>query len=280
MARRWYKDKKCDKNLRLMKLVGKQYKSITNQSKAIQHHNTFLDKLKSKEFTDPKTFWKMFKPRKDNGLCAICIDDLFDHFSKLNSSPITSMNEIVPDSEQVEHPFISREIEDDILNSPITDEEIIISIKTLKNGKACGIDNITNEMIKCFSVKNVFVVINLFNMAFQTGAVPQDWLIGIIKPILKNKGNRNDPDNYRGITLLSCIGKLFTSIINNRLTIFLDSNEIISEAQAGVRKGYSTIDHIYTLKCIVDAFLCQGRLLFCTFVDYNKALDSINRAYL
>ena len=114
----------------------------------------------------------------------------------MNSSPITSVNEIVPDSEQVEHPFISGEIEDDILNSPITDEEIIISIKTLKNGKACGIDNITNEMIKCFSVKNVFVLINLFNMVFQTGAVPQNWLIGIIKPILQNKGNRNDPDNY------------------------------------------------------------------------------------
>ena len=73
MARRRYKDKECDTNLRLMKLAGKQYKSIINKSKAI-HHNTFLDELKSKEFTDPKTFWKMLnKPRKDNGLCAICI---------------------------------------------------------------------------------------------------------------------------------------------------------------------------------------------------------------
>ena len=280
MARRRYKANKCDTNLRLMQLAGKQYKSIINKSMAI-HHNTFLDKLKSKAFTDPKTFWKMLnKPRKDNGPCAICIDDFFDHFSKLNSSLTTSVNDIVPDSEQVQHPSISGEIEDDILNSPITDEEIIISIKTLKNGKACGIDNITNEMIKCFSVKNVVFLRNLFNMVFQTGTVPQDWLIGIIKPIYKNKGNRNDPDNYRGITLLSCICKLFTSIINNRLTIFFDSNEIISEAQAGFRKGYSTIDHIYTLKCIVDAFLCQGRLLFCTFVDYNKAFDSINRAYL
>ena len=44
--------------------------------------------------------------------------------------------------------------------------------------------------------------------------------------------------NYRGITLLSCLGKLFTSVINERLTVFIDSNQIISETQAGFRKGY------------------------------------------
>ena len=52
------------------------------------------------------------------------------------------------------------------------------------------------------------------------------------------------------------------------------------EAQAGFRKGYSTTDHLFTLKCIVELFLCQGRRLFCTFVDYSKAFDSINRAIL
>ena len=101
-----------------------------------------------------------------------------------------------------------------------------------------------------------------------------------IQPIYKNKGDINDPDNYRGITLLSCLGKLFTSVINERLTVFIDTNQIMSEAQAGFRKGYSTTDQIFTLKCIVELFLCQGRRLFCTFVDYSKAFDSINRATL
>ena len=53
-----------------------------------------------------------------------------------------------------------------------------------------------------------------------------------------------------------------------------------SEAQAGFIKGYSTTDQIVTLKCIVQLCLCQGRILFCTFVDYSKAFDSINRATL
>ena len=52
-------------------------------------------------------------------------------------------------------------------------------------------------------------ITQLFNMALNTGIVPTDWCIGLICSIYKNKGQRNDPDNYRGITLLSCISKLF-----------------------------------------------------------------------
>ena len=71
-----------------------------------------------------------------------------------------------------------------------------------------------------------------------------------------------------------------TSVINERLTVFIDSNQIMSEAQAGFRKGYSTTDQIFTLKCIVELCVCQGRRLFCTSVAYSKAFDSINRATL
>ena len=119
-----------------------------------------------------------------------------------------------------------------------------------------------------------------FNVVLLSGHIPNEWATGVIKPIYKNKGDINDPDNCRGITLLICLGKLFTSVINERLTVFIDSNQIMSEAQAGFRKGYSTTDQLFTLKCIVELFLCQGRRLFCTFVDYSKAFDSINRATL
>ena len=135
-------------------------------------------------------------------------------------------------------------------------------------------------MIRVFSEDHLHMLTQVFNVVLLSGHIPHVWLIGIIKPIYKNKGDINDPDNYRGITLLSCLGKLFTSIINERLTVFINSTQIMSEAQAGFRKGYSTTDQIFTLKCIVELFLCQGRRLVCTFVDYSKAFDSINRAML
>ena len=167
-----------------------------------------------------------------------------------------------------------------MLNSPISEDEVKKAVKRLKNGKACGEDKILNEMIKAFSESHMSVLTKIFNIVLLSGHMPHEWVIGIIKPIYKSKGDINDPDNYRGITLLSCFGKLFTSILNDRLTTYINLNEMMSEAQAGFRKGYSTTDQIFTLKCIIELFLCQGRRLFCTFVDYSKAFDSINRATL
>lgn len=76
---------------------------------------------------------------------------------------------------------------------------------------------------------------NLFNIILETGHVPDDWCIGIIQPIYKNKGSKENPDNYRGISLLSCFGKLFTAVINCRLTKFLENRGMLGEEQAGFK---------------------------------------------
>ena len=65
------------------------------------------------------------------------------------------------------------------------------------------------------------IYIKLFNIVFDSGIIPESWTCGVIKPIYKKKGSPEDPSNYRPITLLSCIGKLFTAIINNRLNYLL-----------------------------------------------------------
>ena len=72
-------------------------------------------------------------------------------------------------------------------------------------------------------------------------------LIGKIIPLYKGKGDIKKAGNYRGITLLSCLGKLFTSMLNRRLTKFLEQNNVLHENQAGFRKGYGTVDHILYL---------------------------------
>jgi hypothetical protein len=66
--------------------------------------------------------------------------------------------------------------------------------------------------------------------------VPDEWLIGIVKPIYKNKGDPISPENYRPITLLSCLSKLFTSILNNRLEAYATEVNLINENQTGFRK--------------------------------------------
>ena len=76
-----------------------------------------------------------------------------------------------------------------------------------------------------------------------------------ISPIYKGKGEVNDPDNYRGITVLSCFGKLFTSVINDRIHSFLETSDILGNEQSGFRKGHSTMDHVFALHCLTDEYL-------------------------
>ena len=119
--------------------------------------------------------------------------------------------------------------------------------------------------------------VKLFNKVLDTGDIPDDWLVGVIVPIYKNVGEVSDVNNYRGITLLSCLGKLFTTLLNVRLTEFCEENQIIKEIQAGFRQGYSTVDHVFVIKSLIDLFLHRRKKLFCLYIDYRKAFDLVWR---
>ena len=166
------------------------------------------------------------------------------------------------------------------LNSEFTVSELKKMIKKLKNGKACGIDNLSNEFFKNCPESVILIIVELFNIVFNTGIVPDDWCVGFIQPLFKNKGSKNDPDNYRGITLLSCLGKLFTSCLHHRATVFAEKNETIGEEQAGFREGYDTVGHAFLLHSIIELYKNLNKRLYCAFIDYKKAFDLVDRSSL
>ena len=101
--------------------------------------------------------------------------------------------------------------------------------------------------------------------------IPEICTLGMIKPIYKNKGSTLDPANYRPITLLSCLGKVFTAALNNRIQHFIDEHEIINNCQTGFQKANSTIDHIFTQHGLIE-LVCKGkRKLVCAFIDLKQA---------
>ena len=108
----------------------------------------------------------------------------------------------------------------------------------------------------------------------------EQWTKGVVIPIYKNKGDKASPRNYRPITLLSCLSKVFTTIINNRLTTFLESNNKLSETQSGFRSGYSTADNILVLYFLIDYLKSKGKTVYCTFIDYSNAFDNLWRVGL
>ena len=103
--------------------------------------------------------------------------------------------------------------------------------------------------------------------------------MGLISPIYK-KGDKNNVDNYRGITLLSCVGKLFTSILNNRINKWAEENKILDDFQFGFREQKSTVDAMFLLQNIIDISLKNKNALYASFIDLKKAFDSANHQAL
>ena len=120
----------------------------------------------------------------------------------------------------------------------------------------------------------------LFNTILSTGIYPDEWCKAIIITIHK-AGDINDCSNYRGISLLSNVGKLFCKIVNSRLTKWAEENDLMYEEQAGFTKGKSTIDQVFILQTIIQKYLDKkkGRC-YNVFIDFSKAFDSIPHSHL
>ena len=170
------------------------------------------------------------------------------------------------------------------IDYPITDEEFEAAINKLKANKSPGIDNILNEVIRIGKEAIKGHLVNLFNRILDTGKYPALWSFGLIIPIHK-KDDRSKVENYRGITLLSAQGKIFTSILNNRLHEYVVQKGILKAEQCGFRKMHGTVDSIFTLKTLIDKYVKSKpqkhrNLLFPCFVDFRKAFDCIPRQKL
>jgi hypothetical protein len=100
----------------------------------------------------------------------------------------------------------------EMFNGIITEKEVLDAIKGWKNNKAPRSDKLINDFFKNSPPFLVYIYTKLFNVVLDTGIIPETWTTGIIIPVYKNKGCPTDPDNFRAITLISCLGKLFISI--------------------------------------------------------------------
>ena len=155
------------------------------------------------------------------------------------------------------------------LDCPISEEEVTESIRKLKQGRASGLDNVLAEMLKSAGALLTPFLTECFNEIFKSGSYPDTWTRAVIVPIHK-KGDTGAADNCRGISLLSLLGKCYTTILNKRLYEWLEDNNKIAETQAGFRKGYTTTD--------TQKYLSRpGGKLYVAFIDLRKAFDSVRR---
>lgn len=156
-------------------------------------------------------------------------------------------------------------------------EELQEAIRKLKYGKAPGCDRITSEMVKNMGRKGVELLLKIYNRVWRDVTLPNDWRKALIMPIYK-KGDRRDCSNYRGITLLSTVMKIFEGIIDRRIRTALA--DTLDDAQSGFRSGRSTQDHVFSIKQIAQKALQERKKVFLAFLDLEKAFDKVQTEIL
>lgn len=156
----------------------------------------------------------------------------------------------------------------------ITLNEIRGALRDMKNNKAVGDDSVAVESLKAGGTTLLNALRKLFDGCLQTGTTPSQWDRAIII-ILHKKGDITNLQNYRPISLLSHIYKLFMRIICKRLTNKFDLYQ--PREQAGFRAGFGTNDHLQVVKSLIEKCIEYNKPLCIIFVDYEKAFDTVDQ---
>ena len=167
----------------------------------------------------------------------------------------------------------------DPMEAPISPQEINSVLRKLSTGKAMGLDNVSNEMLKVAGNTCLPFLTSLFNKIYTTSSFPTPWKKAYITTLYK-KGAKNDPANYRPISITSCFGKVFTSVLNVRLMSFMVDKNIAHPFQGAFTKGKRGTDHILVANTLIDQARHMGHPLYAAFIDLQKAYDSVCRPLL
>jgi len=273
-ALRIFNSSKTDINREHLCTCKRIYKDLIRKKKACCYRKKMIE-IENLRKHKPRDFWRFFKSKNRVIKNKISLEEFTKFFENLSSN-ISDVCNIEAEDFCLNNDFNLENSSFPELDLPISVEEVRNAIKHLKRNKSSGSDCMLNEyFLECSDILSAHLC-DVFNGIFVSGFFPDKWTEGVIIPLHK-KGSVNDVNNYRGITLVSCFSKLFTTILNKRIETFCNENTIISDAQFGFRKGYSTVDAIFILMSIVQNYLNENKRLYVIYVDMLKCFDSIYR---
>ena len=270
------------------------------RQKERRYNKNYIEHIETICFDNPRKFWQQIKSMGSKKSSV--------PMSVYNNGSLTSDNNIVlskwksefeslyaeSNCNQFDDVFYANICNDNVLkerhmlnsnshnmtiNADITFDEIHKLVTKAKLNKSVGIDMVPNEILNHRDV--ILLLKCLFQFCFNNNCVPSCWLKSILTPIPKGAGNDPYcPLSYRAVSLISCIAKMYTGVINNRLVSYLDDMNILEEEQYGFRKGKSCEDQVYNLTSIIKNRLLNGKTTFAAFIDMAKAFDNVNRNLL
>jgi len=154
----------------------------------------------------------------------------------------------------------------------ITQTEVEAAIKRLKNNKTPGPDQIHGEVFKLLDTEQIKLLTTLYNKIYESGQIPNDWLLSTFIPIPKKKNAINCSD-HRIISLMSHALKILLNIIQARVYRKLDEN--ISNTQFGFRRGFGTREALFSIQVLIQRARDINADVFACFIDFEKAFDRV-----
>ena len=284
------------------KHFDKKYRYFQRQNKTKEHSD-----LQTSAKTNPAAMWAQLKRLNNRPTARAALEiirddetisrdlkeilerwynDISKLFSGLREDPEIVFNdqfydEILQKKEEFENmPFEQQtqqtNYNSETLNIEISYDEVSEAIDKSNYRKAYL--EIPNEVMKNKNAK--LLLFKFFNLCFISGYNPSDWDFSDIKPIPKKDKDARDPLQNRCITIVCCVAKTYSSILNKRLQKYLEENNILVEEQNGFRVGRSCIDHIFVMCTVLRNRKLLGKETFLCFIDYKKAFDSVDRNLL
>ena len=245
--------------------IARDYKCLIKKKKQDYEEQQLLDKLLAAETGNPFQLTKVKKRTAPPQMTSV---RLVQHFECL-------LNKHQSEDETNDYHSICDNSE--LTDPQLTDLELMNSLLKSKRRKATGVDNIAGEhLTESFAIlRNCWKII--FDYCMMKQRVPEKWRHSQFCLIYKGKGSKEEPKNYRGISLLCTAYKAFTRIVKERLERLIEDK--LSNRQFGFRKGKSTFDAIEILvKKVQQAFAKpKDRHLYALFVDFRTAFDTVNR---
>ena len=261
----------------------KLYKKLAKY-KQKQFVDNLFNELDSIKENNPKGYMDLIKTLRDSSFdkgvesdtSHISPQKWFSHFSELLSKNVESkQNDDLGWFIKNNGDILTPEI-----NNPFTRSDLISGLRQLKNNKASSFDQISNEMLKTGGIILIEPLLKLFNKIYASSYYPSLWKYDILNPIHKSN-EKDDPNNFWGILIASCFGKLFTTLLRNRLQSFCDTHGLISKYQGSGKKMSRTADNHLILRFLIDKIVKgEGKKIYCCFVDIKKAYDFTQRNML
>ena len=287
-----------------------EYNKLTKyirQEKARQENLFWQDKCnKLNNEVNPRKFWASFKSFSNNKLNTdprvsnykikkpdgtittdeTEITELFsEHLAQIHQVP-ESANYDQNFKEQIHNHIINNKTiytpqininnepgDDDQSVAAFTPEELNKALKTRKNKSAPGVDEITYLILKNCPAELFKVLAEIFTRSLHIGYFPQDWKKAKVKMIPKQHKDLKLLPNYRPISLLPAVGKLFEKCISERLSFYLEDHDLLTNNQSGFRKNRSTNDQILrVIQSIINGYN-HSKITAGIFLDAEKAFD-------